>query len=166
MLAKRPGECVNNAVYETCDSKSEGEKITSCVAEQRSGQVTVKRVIVGSYTYTHTGITDNSMLLLEPNSIRPPSATPIVACAVAHASLFSAAHVAEQEHTRVRESETEVQRMAVLGETRSWSPKPWEFRRYNCDFHQKSEVNKLSLLIDIFSLKCKLLETLLCFLVG
>lgn len=41
------------------------------------------------------------------------------------------------------ESETEVQRMAVLGETRSWSPKPWEFRRYNCDFHPKSEVNKL-----------------------
>ncbi|XP_077063841.1 fibronectin type-III domain-containing protein 3A isoform X5 [Siphateles boraxobius] len=38
------------------------------------------------------------------------------------------------------ESETEVQRMAVLGETRSWSPKPWEFRRYNCDFHPKSEV--------------------------
>ncbi|KTF79125.1 hypothetical protein cypCar_00025687 [Cyprinus carpio] len=38
------------------------------------------------------------------------------------------------------ESETEVQRMAVLGETRSWSPKPWQFRRYNCDFHHKSEV--------------------------
>ncbi|XP_026119044.1 fibronectin type-III domain-containing protein 3a isoform X1 [Carassius auratus] len=38
------------------------------------------------------------------------------------------------------ESETEVQRMAVLGETRSWSPKPWEFRHYNCDFHHKSEV--------------------------
>uniref|UniRef100_A0A9J7ZE30 Fibronectin type III domain containing 3A n=1 Tax=Cyprinus carpio carpio TaxID=630221 RepID=A0A9J7ZE30_CYPCA len=30
--------------------------------------------------------------------------------------------------------------MAVLGETRSWSPKPWQFRRYNCDFHHKSEV--------------------------
>uniref|UniRef100_A0A671ML87 Fibronectin type-III domain-containing protein 3A n=1 Tax=Sinocyclocheilus anshuiensis TaxID=1608454 RepID=A0A671ML87_9TELE len=30
--------------------------------------------------------------------------------------------------------------MAVLGETRSWSPKPWDFRRYNCDFHHKSEV--------------------------
>uniref|UniRef100_A0A8C2AMX1 Fibronectin type-III domain-containing protein 3A n=1 Tax=Cyprinus carpio TaxID=7962 RepID=A0A8C2AMX1_CYPCA len=38
------------------------------------------------------------------------------------------------------ESETEVQRMAVLGETRSWSLKPWEFRRYNCDFQPKSEV--------------------------
>ncbi|XP_059389458.1 fibronectin type-III domain-containing protein 3a isoform X3 [Carassius carassius] len=38
------------------------------------------------------------------------------------------------------ESETEVQRMAVLGETRSWSPKPWEFRHYNCDFYHKSEV--------------------------
>ncbi|KTG45586.1 hypothetical protein cypCar_00006891, partial [Cyprinus carpio] len=38
------------------------------------------------------------------------------------------------------ESETEVQRMAVLGETRSWSLKPWEFRCYNCDFQPKSEV--------------------------
>lgn len=56
------------------------------------------------------------------------------------------------------ESETEVQRMAVLGETRSWSPKPWEFRRYNCDFHQKSEVNKLPVLTNLFSLKCTLLE--------
>lgn len=64
------------------------------------------------------------------------------------------------------ESETEVQRMAVLGETRSWSPKPWEFRRYNCDFHHKSEVKEFSSLIDLLSLKCKLLETLLCFLVA
>ncbi|TRY90904.1 hypothetical protein DNTS_021970 [Danionella cerebrum] len=38
------------------------------------------------------------------------------------------------------ESETEATMMAVLGETRSWNPKPWEFSRFNCDFHPKSEV--------------------------
>lgn len=64
------------------------------------------------------------------------------------------------------ESETEVQRMAVLGETRSWSPKPWEFRRYNGDFHQKSEVNKLPVLTNLFSLKRTLLETILCLFLG
>jgi len=63
------------------------------------------------------------------------------------------------------ESETEVQRMAVLGETRSWSPKPWEFRRYNCDFHPKSEVNKIACadsLTHLFSLKRTLLGRMPC----
>ncbi|XP_026790934.3 fibronectin type-III domain-containing protein 3A isoform X4 [Pangasianodon hypophthalmus] len=36
-----------------------------------------------------------------------------------------------------RGSEKEVQRMAVLGETRSWSPMPWEYRQYDSN---KTEV--------------------------
>lgn len=53
--------------------------------------------------------------------------------------------------------------MAVLGETRSWSPKPWEFRRYNCDFHPKCEVNESHLLAKWLSNRMAMLD---CYLLS